>query len=801
MIANYFKIAWRNLIKDKEFSFLNILGLSTGLACVFLIYLWVYDELHVDKFSKHDAQLYQVLKRQSDGSGAIRIGENTQGLLATSMAKDFQEVETAVCIKKNMELGILSLVDKQIRVNPVFASNGYIELFSYPMLSGKGLNASSGITGIVLSDITAKKLFNEINVVGKTVKLDLQGGGDDFSNVYTIQGVFKAPPENASDQFDVILSFDLYAQKKARGIGDITYWGSNMVSTFLLLKPDTNIPAFNHKIQNYTKAKIGALNKEYEKYEGEIFIQKYSDRYLYGNYVNGKPSGGRIEYVKLFSLIALFILLIACINFMNLSTARASRRMKEVGVKKVMGASRSALAIQYLGEAMVTAFVALPFAVGISVLALPIFKSISGKELNVILDKNLLLSAWIIVLITGLIAGSYPALYLSKFRPVAVLKGVLHTSSSENWIRKSLVIFQFVISASLISSVIIVYQQLKLIQTAHLGYDKDHVLSFVNEGNLKNNYTAFYGDLKKIPGVLNVTSESGNFLGRADHSGGGIGWDGKDPNLRIEYYGNKVGDDFLETLNMRLTEGRTLSKNFPDSNSVLFNESAVKAMGLKNPLGQMVSLWGKKKQIVDIVGDYHFKSMYDKIGPAFIEYSSKNDNTLIKIKTGSEQQTLHEITNLFNHYNPGLEFNYSFMDDQYNHVYASEGRVSVLSKYFAGVAILISCLGLFGLSAFTAQKRQKEIGIRKAMGASVENLIFLLSKNFVALVCISLLITIPLNWWMMNSWLQKFAYRINISPFVFIITGSSLFLIALLTVSFQSIKAAIANPIQSLRTE
>jgi len=363
------------------------------------------------------------------------------------------------------------------------------------------------------------------------------------------------------------------------------------------------------------------------------------------------------------------------------------------------------------------------------------------------------------------------------------------------------VVFQFTISVVLIVSVLVVYQQMQLIQTTNLGYNKDNILTFSNDGDLKKNLSPFLAEIKKLPGVVDATSETGNFLGMANHSGGGISWEGKDPNLGIEYYGNIVSDDFFETMGMQVVEGRALSNKFSDSNSVIFNQSAIAAMGLKNPIGKTVSLWGKNKQIVGVVKDYHYRSLYDKVGPSFIEYSPNNENTLVKIKAGTEQQTIARIKNAFSKYNHGLDFTYSFLDDDYNKLYASEQRVAVLSRYFAGVAILICCLGLFGLAAFTAQKRQKEIGIRKVVGASVSNVVMMLSNDFLKLVLIALLIAVPVSWWAANQWLQSFAYRINLNAGIFLITGAMLVAITLLTISFQTIKAAIANPVKSLRSE
>ncbi len=661
----------------------------------------------------------------------------------------------------------------------------------------------TNISGILLSDVTALKLFNTTNVVGKTVKWSLKDAVADFSNVYTITGIFKAPPTNATNQFDVLFPFDLYANKMAGGMGDITFWGSNMVSTYLLLKPKTNIAAFNNKIKNYTKAKVGTLyaGKGLEQYEGELFMQKYSDRYLYNNFENGIQSGGRIDYVKLFSAIAIFILIIACINFMNLSTAKASRRMKEVGIKKVVGASRSSLIFQYISESTMTALLSLMLSLLIVILLLPAFKEITGKQIVLQFNTNFILSAIAITITTGLIAGSYPAFYLSGFKPVSILKGKLKTSAGESWIRKGLVVFQFSVSVILIVAVLIVYQQMKLIQTTNLGYNKDNVIRFTNDGNLPQNLSSFITELKNIPGVVNASDLTGDLMGHYSHEGGGIGWQGKDPNLHIEYYGNAADVGFFETMNLQMAEGRTFSKEFADSSSVIFNQSAIAAMGLRNPVGKTVSLWGEKKQIIGVVKDYHYQSLYTKIGPAFFTFSNNNPTTVVKIKAGTQQQTIAAIKALYKRYNDGLDFAYSFLDDDYNKLYASEERVAALSKYFAGIAIIISCLGLFGLAAFTAQKRQKEIGIRKVIGASVSNVVAMLSKDFLVLVCMALLIATPVAWWITNKWLQSFAYRIHISPLIFVITAAVVVLITLLTISFQSIKAAIANPVKSLRTE
>ena len=799
MIKNYFKIAWRNLIKDRQFTLLNLAGLSTGLACVLLIFLWVNDELHVDKFNQKDDRLYEVLKKNMDGNGSIQIGKNTQGVLASSMAAELPEVEYAVPVKKDNNSSILSFDGKHMKVKHEFAGKDFFNVFSYSLLRGNN-NEVSGVSGIFLSEQLALKLFNATDVIGKTVSWDYKTDVD-FSGPYTVSGVYKDPASSATNQFDMLVPFDLYAQKNTGGMGDINFWGSNMVSTYVILKKGISPTTFSNKIKDFTKLKM-AGHEALQKWEGDLFVRRYSDAYLYNNYVNGVQAGGRIEYVNLFSIIAIFILVIACINFMNLSTAKAAGRMKEVGIRKIVGAPRRLLVLQYMGESMVMSFLSILIAVVIASLLLPAFKEITGKNLSINLNTEFILSLLSIAIITGIIAGSYPAFYLSGFKPALVLKGKLKASASEGLIRKGLVVFQFAISVVLIIAVIVVYQQMKLIRTKNLGYNKDNIIRFSGEGKLNDHPEAFLAEVKNIPGVINAAGMEGDFLGHAGHSGGGISWDGKDPDLTLRYYGVSGDYNYMELLGLKMAEGRSFSEKFgSDSSSVIFNESAIAAMGLKDPVGKIVSLWGRKKKIIGIVKDFYFESLYKKVGPAFLEYSSKNESFLVKLKAGYENETIEKLSNFYKHFNQGLPFDYKFLDDDYQAMYSSEQKVAVLSRYFASIAIIISCLGLFGLAAFTTQKRKKEIGIRKVIGASVNNIAFLLSKDFLKLVLIAILIAFPLAWWTMNQWLEGFAYRINFSAGVFIVAGTTIIFITLLTVSFQAIKAAIANPVKSLRTE
>jgi ABC-type antimicrobial peptide transport system permease subunit len=799
MFKNNLKIAWRNLLKDRQFTFLNLAGLATGLACTFLIYLWVHEERSVDKFNEKDNRLYAVMKTSPNSDGTIGMYGSTQGLLAKTMAAELPEVEYAVAVRE-ASTGVVSTLDKHIKAKPEFVEKDFFKIFSYPTIEGDRNTAFSDINGVWISDKLALKLFGTTKKsMGQRIDYN---GNSQFDGIYSVVGVFEAPPSNATDQFDFLFSNELFLTKEAK---DVAFWGSNGMRTYVLLKKGTNATAFNKKIKDFTKEKIKALYKGDQgllHWEGDLFIQRYSDRYLYNHFENGVQSGGRIEYVRLFSIIAIFLLVIACINFMNLSTAKASKRIKEVGIKKVVGAGRGSLILQYMGESMLMSFLALLIAVVIVALLLPAFREITGKEINLSMNTDILLSILSITVITGLVAGSYPALYLSHFKPALVLKGKLKTAAGESWLRKGLVVFQFAVSVSLIVSVIVVYKQMKLIQTTNLGFSKDNIIRFSNDGKLKENRASFLSEIKNINSVVNASGADGDFFGNAGHSGGGINWEGKDPAIGIEYYGVGVDYGFMEMMGLKMTEGRAFSKEFgPDDSTVIFNESAIAAMQLKNPVGKIVSLWGKRKKIIGIVKDFHFESLYKKVGPAFLTYSSKPSTILVKIKAGTEQNSLAQIAAVYKKFNDGLSLDYKFMDDDYQALYSSEQRVAVLSRYFAGIAIIISCLGLFGLAAFTAQKRQKEIGIRKVVGASVNSLAFLLSKDFLKLIIIALLIAFPLSWWAMNQWLQNFAYRTSIGAGVFVLAGSSMLIITLLTISFQAIKAAIANPVKSLRTE
>jgi hypothetical protein len=510
------------------------------------------------------------------------------------------------------------------------------------------------------------------------------------------------------------------------------------------------------------------------------------------------PAGGRIDYLRLFSAIALFILAIACINFMNLSTAKSSGRIKEVGIKKVVGASRKTLIFQYIGESVVLASLSLFVAIFLVELCLPQFNQITGKHLRLVFDISLVLSILAITLVTGLLAGSYPALYLSGFRPSVILKGKITPSAPEAWARKGLVVFQFAIAIVLIVSVWVVNEQIGLVHTKNIGYERDQVVYF-DTPNMSN---AFLSEIKNIPGVINAGGgnlTAGGSLGGSD----GVDWEGKSPENKTFFTNLWATYHLIETLGMDMASGRAFSEDFGSPDQVIFNETAIAMMRLKDPIGKSVRIRGEERRIVGVVKDFHFESLYEKVKPlalllAPVEVAPR---VSVKIQAGTEKATLDHLQRVFQKHNYGLPFSFTFMDEDYQRLYASEQRVAALSKYFAVLAIFISCLGLYGLAAFTAEQRTKEIGIRKVLGASVASIMGLLSKDFVKLVLVAIVIATPLSWYGMSKWLQDFSYRIDLEWWVFLITGGLALLIALLTVSFQAVKAALTNPVKSLRSE
>ena len=794
MFKHNFIITFRNFRRNKTTFLINLIGLSTGLACTLLIYFWVNDELQVDKFNQKDSQLYQVMKNYTE-SGKIDTGEDTPGLLAKTLKEEMPEVENAVSVFPPADYtfkGILSVNDEHVKARSKFAGKEFFNIFSYKLQQGNKDRVLADPNSVVISEELARNLFHTTdNVVGKSV----EWSGERNRGEFLIAGIFKSPPANATIQFDIVFNYDLLLEK----FPGFLKWQSNGPSTYVLLRKNIAADRFNNKIMNFVKSKDPNSSTT-------LFIRPYSDRYLYSDYENGVLAGGRIEYVRLFSMIAILILTIACINFMNLSTAKATGRLKEIGVKKAIGASRKALIKQYLGESMLITLVSMTLAVAIVALFLPQFNTITGKQLTLHFSGNLIFSLLGITIFTGIIAGSYPAVYLSGFNPLAILKrGVIlikgNSSFGEQFARKGLVVFQFVISTLLIVSVMVVYQQMKFVQSKNLGFDHDNVISFTSEGKLKNNPETFLSEIKKIPGVKNASYMDGDLISL--HNGTtALNWEGKRPDQVVDFEMLRSGYDLIKTLGIKLKEGRSFSRDFSSEDSkVIFNEAAIESMGLKNPIGKTVTVWGQEKQIIGVVKDFNFESLYNKVHPFFFMFSDQANNILVKIRAGEEKETLTQLGKAYRQYNLGIPFDFHFLDESYQKLYASENRVATLSRYFAGFTILISCLGLFGLAAYSAERRTKEIGIRKILGAGEFGIIRLLSIDFTKMVFVAVMIALPISFYLTRNWLDNFAYKIDLQWWYFIAAGSLALVVAWFTVGLQTVKAARINPVESLKDE
>lgn len=787
MIRHNLLISYRNFLRFKSSFFINLTGLSTGLASVLLIFIWVNDELRIDQFHKNGDRIYQVMENVDQGGGVI-TRESTAGPTADALTAEFPEVELAVTSTMNWSgEAVLSADDNDIKAKGLYASAAFFKMFSFPIVHGHPNQLLSDKKSIVISESLASRLFGTTkDVLGEMVELE-------HKKQFLVSGVMADMPSYSSCRFEYVLTFEGFRDENEW----VTNWFNTAPQTHILLKPGTDIEAFNKKIFDLVRTKT-----EGKAVHRSPFVRAYRDAYLHNRYESGKLVGGRIEYVRMFSLIAGFILLIACINFMNLSTARASRRLKEVGIKKAIGAKKSSLVGQYLSESTLMAFVSLFVAIVIVILVLPQFNSITGKQLTLEFNPVFVSVLVGVVLVTGLVAGSYPALYLSKFNPAVVLKGKLTGFIGEAWARKGLVMFQFTLSIILIVSVWVVYQQISFIQTRNLGYNKDNIIIIKSEGVVTEKAETFLAELEKIPGVTGASSTGHDMTG---HNGGtyGIEWTGKDPNDRTEFERVSVNYDFIELMGIGMKEGRTFSKDFGDEESkIIFNEAAIKFMDMQDPLGKKVKLWDKEVEIIGVAKDFNFESFHEVVKPLFFYLNIKNSsNIMVRLEVGKEPETITRLELFYKTFNPGFPFAYRFLDEDYQELYTAERRVAVLSKYFAGIAILISCLGLFGLAAFTAERRLKEIGIRKILGASNAGIIYILSGEFTKIVLAAIAFALPTSWFLASRWLEGFVFHIDLDWWLFAGAGLAALLIAWLTVGIQTVKAARINPTECLRSE
>ncbi|MEO1013232.1 MAG: FtsX-like permease family protein [Bacteroidota bacterium] len=781
----------RNLLSNKRSFIINSVGLTTGLACVLFIFLWVTDELGIDRFHENRAHLYQVMMNFENSDG-IFTSEGTPSILAETLKEEYPEVTHAIgsTIGFGMPLFTLSPEDKNINAKGLFVDKDFFEMFSFPLLRGQKESVFEKKRSIVISEQMAVNLYGSLDAaIGKSLEVKLFGPGQQF----LISGIVDYMGEESSVQFDFLVPFILF--KELLGDAHLS-WGNTGPRSFILLNPETDPEHFSQKIKGFMLTKDQNSN-------ASLFLRRYSDKYLYNNYENGVQAGGRIDYVKLFSLIGTFILVIACINFVNLSTATASKRAKEIGVKKSLGAARKSLWGQFMLESVLMAVFSGLLSFVLVVALLSQFNQITGKQLTLSLNREMLLGVTCIVLLTGLIAGIYPSFLLSRFNPIPLLKGGTDGSGSgpsTPWLRNGLVVFQFAQSIILIVAVLIVSDQIGFVQSRGLGFEKDNLVYTEPMGSADLESLLFR--IEQIPGVVEVSSTNHTLTGLQNHTYG-VDWEGKNEDDRIQFEVVMANYGLIETLGMNMKEGDSFSKDFgADSTKIIFNEEAIKIMGLKNPIGKKINLWGEEHQIKGIVKNFHFQSLHEAVKPLFIVLRPKEANRLlIRINKGRERETLKAIAETYTRINPGGTFKYRFLDDELQTLYEAEQRVGTLSMYFAVLAIVISSLGLFGLAIATTERRRREIGIRKVLGQSREMIVLLLTREFAKPVLLSVIIALPISYLVSQKWLSGFAYSIPLSLWYFLGAGLISLFIALLTVSSQAMRAANINPVNVLKEE
>ncbi len=781
----------RNIKRDKSTFLINLIGLSTGLACVLLIYLWINSELSMNTFHEKDDRLHQLMVNHSRDQGVV-TGENFPFPLVGVLREEMPEVEYAVPVGSiHYPLnGVLSTGnnDKGVKCNGLFAGKDYFHAFSHHLVQGSKDLALADKNGIVISEGLAIKLFGTTNdIVGKLVDLkNLR-----LDRTFHVSGIFKDPPPHSTDQFNVLFNFEVLLESDRWANG----WDATPAEIYLVLKKGTDLGYFNGKIASFLKARDLSENSM-------LFLLQYSKKYLYGPYENGQPMKERLIYVRIFALIGLFILLIACINFINLSTAQASRKMKEIGVKKVIGASRKQLIWQFMGQSAFMSALSITVAIAITVLFLPRFNEITGKAMELHIGIHVILSVVCIALFTGLVSGIYPAFYLSGFKPTAVVKGYSHTAIGEQWVRKGLVIFQFALSVVFIVVVLIVNNQIEFILTKDLGYARENIIRFKMNKTYGYDHETFMSELKDIPGVVNATNIAGGSIVENKGRGSGFSWKGQSPEQNATYPRLHVGYGLFETLGIEVMEGRTFSRDHGNEVAKLIvNEAAAEMIGTKDIIGKTIMDSDTEKQIIGVVENFNIKSLRNSMEPCFIRFLPNGSDVMVKLGAGQEKETIGKLEELYEEFHPGYPFEFSFLNDEYQALYVSETRVALLLKYLTVLAILISCMGLFGLATFTAIRRKKEIGIRKVFGQTSTQVTTMLSGEFAQLVLTSILIALPVSYLLMNNWLSGFAYRIPLQIGYFLVAGVIAMIVAMLTVGGQTLLAARKNPIHALREE
>lgn len=787
MIKNYLKIAWRNLWKSKGYSAINIIGLSIGMAAVLIIGIWVQNQLQFDNFYSNKDRLYKTWNKYQNDEGKTSLIDVTSGRAAPALLEDYPEVERAARMYFSTSR-LLSFDDKKIKSKGNEVDPSFLQLFDFKLRRGNNQHALAETKNIVLTESLAKNIFGDIDPLDKTIMLDNK-------EPYKVAAVMQDLPSNTNFDFNYLIPL-ADASKYSPNWNTITF------STYVQLKSGTNIEAFNNKLINIIKKKTnGELG-------GSLFLYPMSKMHLYSKFEQGIPVGGKIDQVKLVAGIGLLILLIACINFINLSTARSQKRAKEVAVRKVVGARRLNLIVQFLTESILLAFISGLSAIALTKLTLPLFNKILDRPLAFSFsDTTIWLSLIGFIFITGLLAGLYPAFVLSAFKPIKSLKIFARSKKFSLSLRELLVVFQFSIAVILIIATIVVRRQIEYAGQRDVGYNTAQLLEIGMEGDLGKNYEAIRSELINNGVAAAVTRIGLSITGSSGNSWGGFSWAGATPEQekKMGFDLGRAESDFVKTLGLKLIAGRDIdyARLAADSTAALLNEAAVKEMKLKNPIGSYLKWGDGTYTIVGVINDYISGSPYNPVKPMLI-YANKTALFNLVIRTNpnaSMSDQLKKIEQIIKKFNPAYPFEYQFVDQKFAAKFKDQQQTAQLAFIFSGLAIFISCLGLFGLASYIAELRTKEIGIRKVLGASVSGITAMLSKDFVKLVIISILIASPIAWWAMNKWLQDFSYRIEIQWWIFALAGLAALVVAFVTVSSQAIRAANHNPVKTLRDE
>ena len=786
MLINHIKSALRHALKHKGYSLINLSGLVVGLVSSILILLWVADEIRIDKFHVKADRIYQVWRNMHQGDGSIMTTPGIPQPLAPVLEEEYPEVEDVTLLSWEMEF-LFRLDDKTSYEKGRYASPGFFNVFSFPLLAGDPTTMLNDVHSVAISESVAIKFFGENwkeQALGKSLKVDER-------QEFLVTGVFADPGSNSSFSFDWILPAREYIQRNDW----VEDWGNGGFRIYISMQEGADMAGMRSKVKDEIVRHTNDGVNEF------IYLQRFADNYLNGTFENGVPVGGRIQYVKVLIAVALFILLVACINFMNLATARASTRAREIGVRKVMGAQRGPLSQQFFIESFLHSMVSVAVALLVVYLLLPFFNDLTSKTLVLDLGSP---QVWMVLVsitvVTGLLSGSYPALLLSSFAIIKSLKGVAKLGK-DAYFRHGLTAFQFAISIFLISGTIIVSQQMDYILSKDLGLDKENVIMIGMTGELNSKNDIYRNELKALPEVKDVTFTSGNPLNYGQ-STGGASWEGKNPDDVVEINVLSVGADFLQTMDMKVVDGKGFENLYSlDSAKVMINEVLARIMGFENPVGQKVSYWGVDATIIGVVKNFHMDSMYEPIAPLIVRYAPGGTRVAFVRTQGKTQEAIAGIEKVTKDLNPAFPFRYEFLDQEYSKTYQGETTVSKLVNIFAGVSIFISCLGLLGLSSFSADQRAKEIGIRKVHGAGSFSLVLLLSKHYARLMLIAFVVATPVSYFYIQSWLSSFAFRITPSMIAFVAAGIVAFMLGALTVSFKSYQAATVNPIKTLRDE